>query len=178
MTYAHISAGTVVSYPLYEHEIRARFPNVSFPENFIPPEEYVAIVPVEQPANTLSTSSVEGTPALINGVWTQVWQIVAATTEETAQRIESIQVQVVQGAQLRLDNFARTRNYDGILSASTYATSAVPKFSAEGQCCVDARDATWSTLYTVLAEIQAGTRAMPTSFADIEPLLPVLVWPV
>lgn len=45
---------------------------------------------------------------------------------------EGLQAQVVQSTQQRLDDFARTRNYDGILSACTYATSTVPKFAAEG----------------------------------------------
>lgn len=90
---------------------------------------------------------------------------------------EQIMAECVDRTQKRLDDFARTRNYDGILSACTYATSTVPKFAAEGQYCVNARDNTWATLYQVLAEVQAGTRPMPSGYADIEPLLPVLEWP-
>lgn len=89
-----------------------------------------------------------------------------------------IQDVITQAAQARLDAFAQTRNYDGILSACTYATSAVPQFSAEGQAAVNARDATWSTLYQIMGEVQAGTRPVPTSFADIEADLPELAWPV
>ena len=88
-----------------------------------------------------------------------------------------VQSMVVQATQARLDDFARTRNYDGILSACTYATSSVPKFAAEGQYAVNARDMTWATLYTIMGEVQAGTRPMPTGFADIEADLPVLAWP-
>ncbi len=88
-----------------------------------------------------------------------------------------IQTAIVNAVQARLDAFAQTRNYDGILSAATYASSTVPKFAAEGQCAVNGRDSTWATLYTLMAEVEAGTRPMPTSYADIEPLLPVLVWP-
>lgn len=84
---------------------------------------------------------------------------------------------VVDGTQVRLDAFARTRNYDGILSLCTYATSPTAKFSAEGQYGVDARDATWAKLYEMLAEVQAGTRPMPSGYADVEPELPALVWP-
>ena len=51
------------------------------------------------------------------------------------------------------------------------------KFTAEGQYCVDARDATWAKLLEILAEIQAGTRPRPSGYADIEPELPLLVWP-
>jgi len=85
---------------------------------------------------------------------------------------------VTLATQARLDTFARTRNYDNILSAATYATSTVPKFTAEGQYAVEARDSTWAALYQIMAEVQAGTRPMPESFADVEPLLPVLEWPV
>lgn len=79
--------------------------------------------------------------------------------------------------QKRLDDFARTRGYDGILSACTYATSAVPKFAAEGRYAVDARDATWSAAYAILAEVQAGDRPIPGSLSEIESDLPVLAWP-
>lgn len=93
------------------------------------------------------------------------------------QKSAKIQSEVLSAVQLRLDTFARTRNYDGILSACTYATSAVPKFKAEGQYCVNSRDSTWSVLYGILAAVQAGTRPMPKSYAEIEPELPNLTWP-
>lgn len=79
--------------------------------------------------------------------------------------------------QKRLDDFAHTRNYDSILSACTYATSAVAKFKTEGQACVNLRDATWAAAYQILADVQAGDRPMPTSIADIEADLPAAVWP-
>ena len=91
---------------------------------------------------------------------------------------EQIMAEYVERTQKRLDDFARTRNYDGIMSACTYAASTVPKFRQEGQYCVTARDATWATLYQLLDEVKAGTRPVPSGFADIEPLLPVLEWPV
>lgn len=98
--------------------------------------------------------------------------------EPQASGPSQLQAMVVQATQQRLDDFARTRNYDGILSACTYATSTVPKFAAEGQYAVQARDATWAALYALLAEVQSGARPAPTSFADVEPLLPALEWPV
>lgn len=91
---------------------------------------------------------------------------------------EQIQQEIVTATQNRLDTFAQTRNYDGILSACTYATSTVPKFQVEGQYCVESRDATWAKLYEILAEVEAGTRPMPTGYASIENELPVLQWPV
>lgn len=91
---------------------------------------------------------------------------------------EELQAEIVSATQRRLDDFARTRNYDGILSACTYATSTVPKFQAEGQYCVEARDATWATLYQILADVEAGTRPVPSGYADVEADLPALAWPV
>lgn len=90
---------------------------------------------------------------------------------------EEIQAEIVASTQARLDAFARTRNYGGILSACTYATSPTAKFAAEGQRAVELRDATWATLYAILADVQAGRRPMPGGFADIEADLPVLEWP-
>lgn len=93
-----------------------------------------------------------------------------------AAKIEQIKQAIVQATQQRLDDFARTRGYDGILSACTYAASSVPKFAAEGQTAVMARDATWAALYVEMQLVTAGMKQMPTSFADVEPLLPALVW--
>lgn len=90
---------------------------------------------------------------------------------------DEVRAQFTAAIQHRLDAFARTRNYDGILSACTYATSAVPKFAAEGQACVDLRDATWTAAYSIMADVLAGERPMPAGLEDIEADLPALEWP-
>ena len=97
---------------------------------------------------------------------------------ESQQNMARIQMEVIEQTQSRLDAFAKTRNYDGILSLCTYATSTNIKFQAEGQYGVTARDATWAKLYEILAEVEAGTRPMPVGFKDIEPELPILQWPL
>lgn len=101
----------------------------------------------------------------------------AMEAAEAAKAADRLQQSIVDATQQRLNEFARTRNYDGILSACTYATSTVPKFNGEGQYCVEARDSTWASLYAMLAEVEAGTRPMPTGFADVESELPALAWP-
>lgn len=109
-------------------------------------------------------------------IW-DLWDGEAFTSPAPVMDPVAVQASVIAATQARLDAFAKTRNYDGILSASTYATSTVLKFAAEGQYAVDARDQTWSALYALMAEVLAGTRPMPESFAEVEPLLPNLVWP-
>ena len=90
---------------------------------------------------------------------------------------EEIQAEIVAATQARLDAFARTRHYDDIKSASDYAGCSVPKFDIEGTYCRNIRALTWDALYTMLAEVEAGTRPMPSGFADVESELPALVWP-
>jgi hypothetical protein len=89
---------------------------------------------------------------------------------------EEIVSEFTAKVQARLDTFAKTRGYDGILSACTYATSTNPKFAAEGQYCVQARDATWAKCYEVLNAVQSNQRPVPT-WEELEAELPVLQWP-
>ena len=140
------------------------------------------LTPTEAPAYNALTHGVRAAdPVRIDGAWTQQWEVYPQPAEEVAANqaaaAQALQQSIVDATQQRLDDFFRTRNYDGTLSACTYATSSVPKFAAEGQYAVNARDATWATLYQILAEVQAGTRPAPTGFADIEPDLPALEWP-
>ena len=72
-----------------------------------------------------------------------------------------------------LDTTAQERGYDNIVSLCTYATSTIPKFKLEGQAGVIWRDAVWTKCYEILAEVQAGTREVPT---DIISELPVMNW--
>lgn len=117
----------------------------------------------------------------VNGQWQYKWSVQQLSPEEVlanqAAANKALYDGIVASTQVRLDIFAQSRGYDGILSACTYASSSVPKFTAEGQYCVDARDATWAKLLELLAEVQAGTRPRPSGYADVEPELPPLVWP-
>jgi hypothetical protein len=89
---------------------------------------------------------------------------------------QELQAAVVDAVQTRLDDFAKTRGYDSILSACTYATSRIPKFAAEGQYAVDVRDHYWAGCYTILGEVVAGVRPMPASADEVLALLPPLEW--
>lgn len=167
-----------LTYPIKESQIRAKFPNTSFAKPFSPPQDYVIVVPTEQPSHdTFLQTVTESQPIQIDGVWMQQWTVRSATTDEMLARQAVLQESITAATQERLDTFARTRNYDGILSACTYASSTILKFQIEGQYCVEARDATWAKLYQIMAEVEAGTRPMPSGYANIEDELPELVWP-
>lgn len=89
---------------------------------------------------------------------------------------DKIIANLTAAVQRHLDATARARNYDGILSACSYATDTNPPFMAEGQAAVNWRGAVWVTCYQIMGEVQAGTRSIPTE-AELIALLPVMVWP-
>lgn len=101
---------------------------------------------------------------------------------ETAEKrqAEAMQTQLREFTDLvqkRLDDFARTKTYDNMLSACTYATSTNPVFRSEGQYCVEARDSTWAAANAVLQTVMAGERPIPT-WEELEAELPELEWPL
>ena len=119
----------------------------------------------------------DGVVQMADGKWYTKWSVADMDAEGIAAKNEQIKQGIIGAAQARLDAFARTRFYDDIKSASDYAGCSVPKFDIEGTYCRDARALTWARLYELLAEVEAGTRPMPTGFADVESELPPLVWP-
>lgn len=143
----------------------------------------VAVQFVEVPDSTKKDAK------LVDGQWINptpqpfptLEQIVQDQAQQQAAAEQAALVQlkadIVQSTHQRLDDFAKTRNYDSILSLCTYATSTVAKFKAEGQYGVEARDATWAKLLEILDEVDAGNRPAPSGYADIEGDLPVLQWP-
>ena len=100
--------------------------------------------------------------------WTKEKPYVAPTQKET-------EAQYTSAAQAYLDDFARTKTYDGILSACTYATSTSQRLREEGKLCVELRDAVWETAFTILNDVQAGKRPIPTIEQFIAEL-PKLTW--
>jgi hypothetical protein len=89
----HILApnGTAETYPYSIGQLRKDNPQVSFPKN--PTDELLAsydVFPVtatERPTyDPITQNLTEGTPAIVGGVWTQVWTVTEATPEEVSQR--------------------------------------------------------------------------------------------
>ena len=94
-----------------------------------------------------------------------------------AETVEQAQARITQQVQERLDNFARTRNYDNCLSACSYVASTNDKFKNEALYCIESRDQTWLKCAEILNDALAGNRPMPDDISDFESELPVLMWP-
>ena len=128
----------------------------------------------EQPSFDPSAKKVETIDGVeVDGEWV-TWQIVDLTTDELNTRLQS---EITQRTQQRLDQAAQAHGYDNILSACTYNLSAVTRFAQEGQYCIALRDSTWAALDQLLKDVEAGNRAAPSGFEEIEPELPVIDWP-
>ena len=82
-----------------------------------------------------------------------------------------------QAVQKRLDDFAQTRGYENINSATTYISSTVTKYKNEGTYASTARDSTWNALYQIIDDANDGKREKIVNFSEIESELPSLAWP-
>jgi len=90
--------------------------------------------------------------------------------------LASTKSRLTSAIQSMLDETAKERGYDSILSLCTYATSTAAKFAAEGQAAVEWRDEVWAKGYAILADVEGGERAIPTE-AELLSELPNFVWP-
>ena len=90
--------------------------------------------------------------------------------------LASTKSRLISAIQSMLDETARERGYDSILSLCTYATSPTAKFSDEGQAGVSWRDEVWAKGYAILADVESGSRAIPTE-SELLSELPSFVWP-
>lgn len=90
----------------------------------------------------------------------------------TAAQLLSAQIAVgTQKVQYHLDEIARSRGYDNIVSACSYAGAANP-FQAESKAFITWRGAVWTKCYEMMSACQAGTSPIPTE-AELIAALPV-----
>lgn len=88
--HAKIIDGTLIQYPYTWEDMRAQNPEVLFPDQYIESifSDYgaVAIAQTAEPFyDRLTQVSSEGTPALIDGVWSQTWVVSDLAPERQAQ---------------------------------------------------------------------------------------------
>ena len=171
------------TYPYSVAQLRRDNPGTSFPAN--PSDALLAewgvflVTPVDPPPHDVLTETLtEGAPIEIGGGWFQTWTVQPASPQEIVARQEAIRDAMTARVQQRLDDFARTRGYDNIVSACSYATSQHAKYGPEGRYCVQTREDTWDVMFSIEAQVQAGLRPIPMSYEEIESELPVLEWPV
>lgn len=99
---------------------------------------------------------------------TKLFQIVKIPEYE--QTPEDVQYELTMKVQNFLDETAKKLGYDSCLSVCSYVDTGVVKFDEEGEAFRKWRSAVWAKGYEIVAEVQAGTREVPTEeelFAEL-----------
>jgi len=106
----------VIKFPYTVGDLRRDNPNISFPKR--PSDELLAewnvhrVTKTDRPTVDHTKNVTEGTPVLIDGTWTQVWETTDATAEEIAEREQArLDAMVVSRAE-----FAKAAKREGIIS--------------------------------------------------------------
>lgn len=92
--YIKLKNNEIETYPYYISNLQQDFPQVSFP--YFAPDELLSeydifpVVPVAKPEITYKQNLVEGTPVLIDGEWTQVWEVQDKSQDEINSINESL----------------------------------------------------------------------------------------
>ena len=118
--FAKIQNNQVTEYPLTEGAIKMRFPNTSFPTNFVAalPEGYTRVQPSSQPSADEIKVVAEGTPALVDGVWTQTWvQSDKYTAEELVTYNTKKEADKQQGVRDKRDSLLRMSDWTQVADA-------------------------------------------------------------
>ena len=169
MTYINT---TTLAYPVSEGEIRAMYPDVSFPTPFRAPEEFAVVFPVPQPAHDTWTHGVrEVAPVLTGkGTWEQSWEVypISRTAEEESKRLADAKAAKLAAIHSE-KNRARDGGFmvDGVLfdsdlpARTSYAELAIsiqqdPAFSTRWK----ASEGVWVEMTSVLfGQVYAAGRA-------------------
>lgn len=84
--------------------------------------------------------------------------------------------QIVMAMSVLFDQTAQAKHYDNRISCALRAGYPGP-FHDEGAAFATWMDMQNATAYTMLAQVQAGTMAMPATVEDALALLDPMVWP-
>lgn len=128
----------------------------------------VFVADAPPPDGGMVAQAVETTPVLANGEWTQQWTLVPFDIGVIEQRFDS-----------KLTEFfnmkAAERRYASYITCALRAGYVGP-FQAEGTAFAQWMDACNAKCYSILGEVLAGQRPVPT-WAEILAELPTLTWP-
>jgi hypothetical protein len=82
-----------------------------------------------------------------------------------------------RAVQAHVDATAQARGYDSGVSAASYAGDPNPAWAAEAAAFIAWRSAVWVVVFDMLADVQAGQMAPPSSPDALIATLPAMVWP-
>jgi hypothetical protein len=175
------SSGVIEKYPYTEFDLRADFPQTSFPDDITNADlsdfGVFKVAEVDAPVADYTKVVVEGAPVNVGDNWTQVWIVRDATNAEESAALDVIEAEYESAIQAHLDSTAQSRGYDSMISACSYASGTHPKFSVEGQDCLAWRSAVWDAAYQIMQDVRSGARPLPT-LQQVMSELPPMVWSI
>lgn len=102
---------------------------------------------------------------------------VPVLVDRPAPTVKELTAANVAAISVAMEDAAKAKGYDSMLSAISYAQQpAGAPFQAEGAAFLAWRSAVWQAAFSVLAEVEAGTRALPTP-AEAVAAMPALNLP-
>lgn len=128
------------------------------------------------PSYNPATQRIEQSFAFDGTSVSDTWTIVDLTAEEQTAYVVARLTEIGNGIGSFLDGQVSVKQYDSILSATSWTLSNNATFNAEGKQAAVYRDSVWGWFYNMVDAVQAGTQPLPTVgefFASLPPLWPV-----
>ena len=192
--FARVTDGKVVEYPVYRIHIRNRAHPLSYyhrvvdagaptPDEFgtvdqtleVHPDNTVHVVYTKRPltlSEILRTFKVQNIKDPMASVEAKP---ISEIDPATIQHVYSLAGDYIS---VKLDEFARTKQYKDFIHLTGYRYSAIPSFAAEAMRGYTLRDQIWANLLGYFTEVTSGAVPVPTSIADIDAVIPNLTWDV
>lgn len=89
--------------------------------------------------------------------------------------VEDLQAKYTRLVQDYMDKAVQARGYDDVFTCISYINSTDETFKREANIVLAWRDKVWRMCYDILAEVKAGSRAVPT-ISELLAELPKLEW--
>lgn len=126
--FAKIQNNQILKFPYTWQDLRDDNPETLFPSEFSEKImiDYgcVKIALTTKPEENHLQSAVQKTPELINGVWTQIWETIAASENQIQERTEekAIEIRCKRNELLIRSDFSQTSDYDAGVDKQAWAT--------------------------------------------------------
>jgi hypothetical protein len=137
---------------------------------------YYPYLPSPIPAYNPATQRLDQHYSVNGFTVTDIYIVVDLTAEEQQAYVIQRLTEIGNGIGSFLDQAVSVKQYDSILSATSWTLSNITTYKSEGDAAIAYRDSIWSLFYNMVQAVQAGTQAVPTVgefFASLPPLWPV-----
>ena len=176
MQYCQVSQSGQISAP---QALPQTFENVSnfnaLDADILPSYGFYPFVASNQPSYNAATQRLEQSYQLSGQSVIQVWTIVDLTAEEQQAQVVSRLTEIGNRIQPYLDSQVSVKQYDSIVSATSWNLSNITIYRTEAEQATAYRDLVWQEFGNLVAGVQAGTTPVPTVndwFASLQPLWP------